>query len=417
LARAISDAFQAQLASGDVKPVLFYEGAISGTTMRLWTGSHNIEWGGYTWLGNGWLHGVSSLKSDNALIANGAGITLTGVPSELIASLLGNVQQSSMGRIWLGFIGNDKQIAKFTAANLERLKVLDNTSLSVTGHMTISAWVKFGALADQVAVAKYFSTGNNRSYYLGIDVSGYPKLILSPDGVNAFTETLTTPVVAGQWCHLIAYYDGIVMGVKLDNAGETTAHTTGIYNSTADFFLGSYRDGDGGGFNLDGQMRCTGIWNRALSASEMTELYNDGYPVYYDHLSTTIKASLVSYWDLDEISLGTGAVTRSDSHGTNHLTDENTVVSIRANDTLLTADPLLLFTGLLDRPSIHESAEGPLIELAYESELIRLDTANIHRYTDEGQQAFYPNDKGFEYVAFLEQWNGYWGRQEVTKNE
>jgi len=36
---------------------------------------------------------------------------------------------------------------------------------------------------------------------------------------------------------------------------------------------------------------------------------------------------LVSYWRLDESSDGSGAVTRNDSHGSNHLTDNNTTPS------------------------------------------------------------------------------------------
>jgi hypothetical protein len=37
--------------------------------------------------------------------------------------------------------------------------------------------------------------------------------------------------------------------------------------------------------------------------------------------------NLVSYWTLDESSDGSGAITRNDSHGTNHLTDNNTTAS------------------------------------------------------------------------------------------
>jgi len=37
--------------------------------------------------------------------------------------------------------------------------------------------------------------------------------------------------------------------------------------------------------------------------------------------------NLVSYWNLDESSTGAGAVTRNDSHGSNHLTDTNTTAS------------------------------------------------------------------------------------------
>lgn len=40
-----------------------------------------------------------------------------------------------------------------------------------------------------------------------------------------------------------------------------------------------------------------------------------------------LKTRLMAYWKLDEASDGSGAVTRNDSIGANHLTDTNTVVS------------------------------------------------------------------------------------------
>jgi hypothetical protein len=42
---------------------------------------------------------------------------------------------------------------------------------------------------------------------------------------------------------------------------------------------------------------------------------------------TTLVNGLVSYWKLDEFSDGSFSVTRRDSFGSNHLTDENTVGS------------------------------------------------------------------------------------------
>ena len=43
-----------------------------------------------------------------------------------------------------------------------------------------------------------------------------------------------------------------------------------------------------------------------------------------------VLPSLIAYWKLDEFSDGSGAVTRNDSHGTNHLTDNGTTPSAAA---------------------------------------------------------------------------------------
>lgn len=42
---------------------------------------------------------------------------------------------------------------------------------------------------------------------------------------------------------------------------------------------------------------------------------------------TDLTNSLISYWTLDEVSTGAAPVTRNDSFGTNHLTDNNTTAS------------------------------------------------------------------------------------------
>jgi len=59
-----------------------------------------------------------------------------------------------------------------------------------------------------------------------------------------------------------------------------------------------------------------------LTSDEMTSLYNTGRGKAYADLTADEKVGLVSYWNLDETS-----GTRYDSHGSNTLTDNNTVTS------------------------------------------------------------------------------------------
>lgn len=75
-------------------------------------------------------------------------------------------------------------------------------------------------------------------------------------------------------------------------------------------------------------------------------------------------------------------------------------------------DPYLAYRGYLDTVSIDHSAEGSLVTLTYQSENGLLDKASGQRYTDATQQYYYPNDVGFQYVANIENWNGYWGQPE-----
>lgn len=79
-------------------------------------------------------------------------------------------------------------------------------------------------------------------------------------------------------------------------------------------------------------------------------------------------------------------------------------------DGALIADPVQSFRGRLDVPDISDNAETCTIGITYESHLIDLTTPRELRYTDETQQILYPGDRGFEYVAGLQDKEIVWGR-------
>lgn len=74
------------------------------------------------------------------------------------------------------------------------------------------------------------------------------------------------------------------------------------------------------------------------------------------------------------------------------LTASGTVVS----------DPILSFVGKLDMPRIQEQGDNCVISVSYESRLIDLQRSRERRYTNDDQHIDYPADRGFEYVADLQ---------------
>ena len=73
------------------------------------------------------------------------------------------------------------------------------------------------------------------------------------------------------------------------------------------------------------------------------------------------------------------------------------------------ADPVMAFAGRLDVPTIMDGAERCEIQITYESRLIDLNRAREWRYTHESQQQISPGDRGFEYVAGLQEREIRWG--------
>ena len=85
-------------------------------------------------------------------------------------------------------------------------------------------------------------------------------------------------------------------------------------------------------------------------------------------------------------------------------------IGFMSDDWQLLADPEIIFSGLLDVPTIEDSSDTCTVTVSYESQLIDLQRAREWRYTNESQQVLHPGDRGFEYVAGIQNKTVTWGR-------
>ena len=74
------------------------------------------------------------------------------------------------------------------------------------------------------------------------------------------------------------------------------------------------------------------------------------------------------------------------------------------------SDPYLLFSGRMDLMNIDDGGETCIISISAESRLIDLDRTRERRYTSEDQKIDFPNDKGLEFIADLQDKEIVWGR-------
>ncbi len=65
-------------------------------------------------------------------------------------------------------------------------------------------------------------------------------------------------------------------------------------------------------------------------------------------------------------------------------------------------DLVIVFRGSCDKPEIRLDPQRPAIAIPLENRLVRLQRANPHRLTPEGQGQYFPGDKGFDYVAAIQ---------------
>ena len=86
------------------RPILLAEFDFAGGASRAWSGLGTLTWAGKDWTGLGDLGEVSAIEETMELRATGAAFRLSGVPSALIATALGEPIQGRAARLWLGFL-------------------------------------------------------------------------------------------------------------------------------------------------------------------------------------------------------------------------------------------------------------------------------------------------------------------------
>jgi hypothetical protein len=69
-----------------------------------------------------------------------------------------------------------------------------------------------------------------------------------------------------------------------------------------------------------------------------------------------------------------------------------------------------VFSGELDQMNIEEGAETAVISVTAENVLIKLERPVVRRFTNEDQKSRFPNDRGLEFVAGLQDKDILWGR-------
>jgi hypothetical protein len=155
-------------------------------------------------------------------------------------------------------------------------------SLQITGSITISAWIKAESFPDvlQAIVSKY-DRNSLRAYQLQVsDISGNKKarFTVSNDGSTVTGISGSTTLNTDTWYHICGVYDGSYLKLYLNGSSDADAvsYSSGILNADTPFHIGCQ-------FNLgsadatrywDGLIDEVIIWNKALTAEEVDQVYD-----------------------------------------------------------------------------------------------------------------------------------------------
>lgn len=76
----------------------------------------------------------------------------------------------------------------------------------------------------------------------------------------------------------------------------------------------------------------------------------------------------------------------------------------------LISSPVIMFSGFMDVMTIADAGDTSTIVVTAENKLIAFQTTSVRRYTAEDQKIEHPADKGFEFVAKIQEKEIVWGR-------
>jgi len=165
-----------------------------------------------------------------------------------------------------------------------------NTYINVTGGMLDSSPMSYCAWINATdfisgGVANFFLSGGYeagaKGFQMGIIQEGGADgdiLIYSANGTTQIASPrINMTILEGEWNHLCFTWDGMNQSLfKLYQNGNLNASFK-IFNWTGDahsFMLG--HDGSGGSNSFNGTMDEIGFWSTNISASMISDLYNDG---------------------------------------------------------------------------------------------------------------------------------------------
>lgn len=226
--------------------------------------------------------------------------------------------------------------ARPVAANAEFLSIADASQTGLdrgTTDFSAGFWFYPDAIdAIMGLMTKKATAGATQEAGWGINVDTFERrqLFFCDGSAAPITHNGSAgEFAAGNLYLIIMTFDRDGNMTSAINGGARTstsiAAQTGDINNAAAFQIGkNYSSGTqyaSAGFS------CAFVYDGLLSEANEDTLYNGGSPLLYSAVPAALQAGMVSYWNFDEESDGSGAVTRLDSVGDNDLTDNNTTPS------------------------------------------------------------------------------------------
>lgn len=188
-----------------------------------------------------------------------------------------------------GIINNG---ADFEKDNNEYLYITNasQSGLNFTTALSISAWVKPESLSSNMSIVSKWASGSLGFLFFIRGASNILELRTDAGGGNAEAYASYTFSTA-TWYHVVVTFNAGTVALYVNGTALTMTDSTcpsPIQSTTADFRIGGNQNNPSGE-DFDGIIDEVGIWNKVLSTTEITQLYNGGAGLAYPFNTTGIK--------------------------------------------------------------------------------------------------------------------------------
>ena len=179
-----------------------------------------------------------------------------------------------------GKLGN---CATFVSASTQYLTHADASAFQMgTGSFSVALWVKTTSFpAAKSSLFEYGASDTSTGFSLKLNFSRNI-LLEAFDASHFIATTPATDVGTGAWRFIVAVFDRTGnMAIYIDNTADQTASLstlTGSVNNTNGLGIGGRYDA---GNLFDGSIDEVGLWNLALTTTNITTLWNSGSGLTY----------------------------------------------------------------------------------------------------------------------------------------
>lgn len=139
MAHELTPAVVSVIAADNVPLLLFAELVFDSGTLRVTNAGHDMSWDGHNWTGVGQLGSIDAVQEGADLQAYGIKLALSGIPSDYVATALGEHYQGRACRVWLAFLDSDYRVlADPVLVFSGRMDTMD-VDMGNTATITVSA--------------------------------------------------------------------------------------------------------------------------------------------------------------------------------------------------------------------------------------------------------------------------------------